>query len=43
MLSEKIFAVAHIADQVVLWILIALSVVSVGMIMERFFALSKSE
>lgn len=41
MLSERIFAVAHVADQVVLWILIALSVISVGMIMERFFALSR--
>lgn len=41
MLSERIFAVAHVADQVVLWILIALSVLSVGMILERFFALRK--
>jgi biopolymer transport protein TolQ len=39
MLSERIFAVAHIADQVVLWILIILSIVSIGMILERFFAL----
>lgn len=41
MLSERIFAVAHLADQVVLWILICLSVVSIGMILERFFALRK--
>lgn len=39
MLAEKIFAVAHLADQVVLWILIVLSVLSIGMILERFFAL----
>ena len=41
MLSDRIFAVAHVADQLVLWILVILSVVSVGMILERFFALSK--
>lgn len=41
MLSEKIFAFAHLADQVVLWILILLSVISVGMILERYFALRK--
>jgi biopolymer transport protein ExbB/TolQ len=41
MLSEKIFAFAHVADQVVLWILIVLSIVSIGMILERFFALRK--
>lgn len=41
MLSERIFAVAHFADQIVLWILIMLSVVSLGMILERFFALRK--
>lgn len=41
MLAEKIFAVAHLADQVVLWILILLSVMSIGMILERFFALRK--
>jgi biopolymer transport protein TolQ len=39
MLSERIFAVAHIADQVVLWILVVLSIISIGMILERFFAL----
>lgn len=40
-LSEKIFAVAHLADQVVLWILVILSIVSIGMILERYFALRK--
>lgn len=41
MLSDKIFAVAHIADQVVLWILVLLSIMSFGMILERFFSLRK--
>lgn len=41
MLTEKIFAIAHLADQVVLWILLILSVVSIGMILERYFALKK--
>jgi len=41
MLTEKIIAVAHYLDNVVLWILIVLSVLSVGMILERFFALGK--
>lgn len=41
MLTEKIFAIAHLADQVVLGILLILSVASVGMILERFFALRK--
>ena len=41
MLAEKIFTVAHLADQVVLWILLVLSVLSIGMILERFFALRK--
>lgn len=41
MLSEKIFAFAQVADQVVLWILIVLSVLSIGMILERYFALFK--
>jgi len=40
-LSEKIFAVAHLADQVVLWILVILSILSIGMILERYFALRK--
>lgn len=41
MLAEKIFTVAHLVDQVVLWVLLALSVLSIGMILERFFALKK--
>lgn len=41
MLTEKIFAIAHLADQVVIWILLVLSIVSVGMILERFFALKR--
>jgi biopolymer transport protein ExbB len=39
MLSEKIFTIAHYADQVVLIILVLMSIVSVGMIFERFMAL----
>jgi biopolymer transport protein TolQ len=38
---EKIFAIAHFADQVVLIILLIMSVVSVAMILERFFVLRK--
>ncbi len=41
MLTEKIFAFAHVADQFVLWILVLLSIISLGMILERFFALRK--
>ncbi len=41
MLTERIFAVAQVADQVVLWILAVMSVLSIGMIMERFFFLRK--
>jgi len=41
MLAEKIFTVAHLADQVVLWFLLVLSVLSIGMILERYFALKK--
>lgn len=41
MLTEKIIAVAHYLDNVVLWILIVLSILSIGMILERFFALGK--
>ena len=39
MLTERIFAIAQVADQVVIWILLMLSVISVGMILERFFSL----
>lgn len=38
---EKIFAIAHFADQAVLIILLIMSVVSVAMILERFFVLRK--
>ena len=41
MLTERIFSVAQVADQVVLWVLIILSVLSIGMILERFFYLRK--
>lgn len=41
MLAEKLFTVAHLVDQVVLWVLLLLSVISIGMILERFFALRK--
>lgn len=41
MFAEKIFAVAHVFDQAVLWILLILSVISLGMILERYFALRK--
>lgn len=41
MLTDRIFAVAQVADQVVLWILIVLSILSIGMIFERFFFLKK--
>ncbi|MBN8536159.1 MAG: MotA/TolQ/ExbB proton channel family protein [Deltaproteobacteria bacterium] len=41
MLTEKIFTFAHVIDQAVLWILLFLSLVSVGMILERFFNLKK--
>jgi len=40
-LTEKIFAVAHVIDQVLLWILVFLSFLSLGMILERFFNLRK--
>ena len=41
MLSEKIFAIAHYADQVVLIVLLGMSVLSVAMIFERFMTLRK--
>lgn len=41
MLTDRIFTVAQIADQVVLWILVVLSVLSLGIIMERFFSLRR--
>lgn len=41
MFAEKIFAVAAVADQAVLVLLLILSILSIGMILERFFALRK--
>lgn len=41
MFAEKIFAIAHYADQVVLIILLVMSVISIGMIFERFMTLKK--
>jgi biopolymer transport protein ExbB len=41
MLTEKIFAVAQVADQAVLVILLILSVISLGIILERFFVLRR--
>lgn len=41
MLTEKIFAVAQFADQAVLVILLILSVISLGVILERFFVLRR--
>lgn len=41
MLNDQIFAVAHVADQVVLYLLLILSVVSIGMIFERWFTLRR--
>lgn len=41
MLSEKIFTLAHYADQAVLFVLVMMSVVSVGMIFERYLSLKK--
>ena len=41
MLSEKIFTIAQYADQVVLLVLVSMSVISVGMIIERFISLKK--
>lgn len=41
MFVEKIFAVAHLVDQAVLWVLVVISIISLGMILERFFTLKK--
>ncbi|MCK6598750.1 MAG: MotA/TolQ/ExbB proton channel family protein [Bdellovibrionaceae bacterium] len=41
MITEKIFAVAHLVDQVLLWLLLFISLLSLGMILERFFNLKK--
>ncbi|MFN3455584.1 MAG: MotA/TolQ/ExbB proton channel family protein [Pseudobdellovibrio sp.] len=41
MFADKIFAIAHYADQVVLIILVIMSVISIAMIFERLIALKK--
>ncbi len=41
MFAEKIFAIAHYADQVVLFVLLIMSIVSIAMIFERFMSLKK--
>ncbi len=41
MLNEQIFAAAHVADQVVLYLLVLLSVISIGLILERWFVLRR--
>lgn len=41
MFTEKIFAVAHYADQFVLFVLVLMSVISIAMIFERFMTLKK--
>src|SRR5690349_5193070 len=41
MLTEKIISVAHYFDQAVLWLLVILSILSIGMILERYFSLRK--
>lgn len=41
MLTEKIFAIAHYADQVVLIVLILMSIMSIAIIFERYMSLKK--
>jgi biopolymer transport protein ExbB/TolQ len=41
MLTEKIFALAHYADDVVLMVLIVMSIVSIALIIERYMTLKK--
>lgn len=41
MLGEQIFAVAEVADQAVLYLLLILSIVSIGIILERWFVLRR--
>ena len=40
-MTEKFFAIAEMGHEVTLWILIALSVLSLAFILERFFTLSR--
>ncbi len=39
MFTEKIFAVAQLADQVVLWILLLLSIISIALILQKYMTL----
>ena len=39
MLTDRIMAVAQAGDMFILWILVILSVISIGLILERFFVL----
>ncbi len=41
MLSEKIFAIVHYADQAVLFVLVMMSIISIAMIFERYISLKK--
>lgn len=41
MIAEKIFAIAHYADQFVLGVLVIMSILSIGMIFERFMTLKR--
>lgn len=41
MITEKIFAAAQVIDQAVLILLLLLSIISIGVIIERFFSLRK--
>jgi biopolymer transport protein TolQ len=40
-MTEKFFAIALMGHEVTLWILVALSILSIAFILERFFSLSK--
>lgn len=40
-MTEKFFAIAHMGHEVTLWILIALSVLSLAFVLERYFTLSR--
>lgn len=40
-MTEQLFSMAHYADQLVLWILVILSVLSLAVILERFFFLNR--
>jgi len=40
-MTEQLFSLAHYADQAILWLLVVLSVISLAIILERFFFLNK--